>query len=450
MAISSILQIGKQALLKHQSAIHTTAHNIANVNTDGYTRQRPDFTTFNQAGLNQLAQGLSLDGAVRLRHDFAESQIRYAKQDMGKFETAEQIYTEIEGIFDESSNTGLSSILSEFWDSWSGLASNPESQTARNEVKNRGIILTRAFNQTYSQLDDLHANLKSEIENRVTIANNLIDQIRIVNRQIEFQSNYELMDRRDQLLQQLAEKIPIDVTERSDGGLVVALNGLILASNAETHHIAARFVGAGDNTEAQIYYAESNRQVIINSGELSALIEIHNQTIPEYQNHLDDMAQALTVQTNRIHVSGYNQSGVTGKDFFLSGIDGARDMAVNQEIINNPDYIAASQTENAKGDGTIAQLIADLQNEKIVNGVTVNEAYISLLGDIGNDKQTNTYLRSTQALIIQNLQNQRDAVSSVSLDEEMARLIQYEQGYTAAARIITTVDKMLDDLLALL
>ncbi len=420
------------------------------MNTEGYTRQRPDFSIINQSGLNQLGLGLSLDGAVRLRQNFAETQLRYSRQDLGKFETAEQVYEEIEGIFDESSGTGLSSVLSEFWDSWSDLAINPESQTARNEVKNKGIILSRAFNQTYSQLDGLHDNLESEIEIRVASANNLIEQIGALNQRIRAQTNYELMDQRDHLIQQLSTKLPIEVTNQSDNNIIVSLNGLVLATATETHEITASFTGGTGNSEAQISYAGSSQRINIESGELSALTEMYNNVIPDYQNRLDVMAQAITTQTNRVHSTGYNQSGITGKDFFTADIDGARDMSVSSEILSNPDYIAASATADAKGDGSHAQLIADLQNDTSANGLTVHEVYITLLSDIGNEKQANTFLRTNQELVIKNLQNQRDALSGVSLDEEMARLIQFEQGYTAAARIINTVDEMVDDLLSLL
>ena len=145
MAIS-IMEIAKNALLNNRSAVSTTAKNIANVNTVGYTLLRPDLSTslYNSFQSN----GLRLEGAVRMRQSYAEKQIRHEKQDLGKHRTAELIYSEIEGIFNEPSDTSISNVMANFWDSWNDLANSPESQTARNVVKNRGIILSQTFNQT--------------------------------------------------------------------------------------------------------------------------------------------------------------------------------------------------------------------------------------------------------------------------------------------------------------
>ncbi|MFH1851433.1 MAG: flagellar hook-associated protein FlgK [Candidatus Neomarinimicrobiota bacterium] len=450
MAITSIFEISKQSLLKHQAAINTTAKNIANVNTEGYTRLCPDFTSVTGLGLNQLQQGLTLEGAVQLRQSFAESQILYERQDLGKHETAELLYSQIEEIFAEPSDTGLSNVMSEFWDSWSDLANNPESQTARSEVKNKGIILARSFNQTYTQLENLRDNLRKEIDIRVREANQLITQIGTLNSQIESKPGFDLIDQRNQLLEQLAEKLPIDVLVQESGSVIVSTGGLVLASNTETHLLGTTTTADGNTMTSHLTYAESGRVLKLESGELSSLTEIHDTVIPEYQAKMDQMAQALTAQSNRVHASGYNQSGITGINFFVPGIDSAVNMAVNPDILNNPQYIAASASASDKGDGSVAQQLSDLRYEDIVNGNTVSEAYFTLVGDIGNAKQSSSFLRLNQEKVVQNLQNQRDAVSAVSLDEEMARLIQFEQGYNAAARLINTVDEMFDQVLAMM
>ena len=445
MAIS-IMEIAKNALLNNRSAVSTTAKNIANVNTVGYTLLRPDLSTslYNSFQSN----GLRLEGAVRMRQSYAEKQIRHEKQDLGKHRTAELIYSEIEGIFNEPSDTSISNVMANFWDSWNDLANSPESQTARNVVKNRGIILSQTFNQTYDQLNDLSKNLEQELSDKVNEINLLIEQIGALNKQIMANPGFNIMDQREQLVLQLAEKIPINVREIDNSNMIVSLNGLILCSNDTNHLLALDTSVDGNRSVVNIKYAESGKNILINSGEIGALVDIHNNDIPDYQEQLNSIAQALIVNTNRIHRTGYNQNGITGKDFFDSSATDAAKFAVSDEILTNSDYIAASNSASAIGDGSIAQQISDLRFDEIADGSTVNEIYIGMLGDIGNTKQSHTFLNKNQTLVIQNLENQRDAVAGVSLDEEMSRLIQYEQGYTAAARLLNTVDEMIDTLLS--
>jgi len=442
----SIMEIAKNALLNNRSAVSTTAKNIANINTEGYTLLRPDLST-SRANFFQ-SNGLRLEGAVRMRQNYADKQIRHEKQDLGKHRTAELIYSEIEGIFNEPSDTSISNVIADFWDSWTDLANSPESQTARNVVKNRGIILSQTFNQTYDQLNDLSKNLEQDLTDKVNEINLLIGQIGTLNKQIINNTAFNIMDQREQLVLQLAEKISIDVREMDNGNMIVSLNGLILCDNDENHLLTLDTSVDGNRTVVDIKYAESGKNIVINSGEIGALVDIHNNDIPDYQEQLDSIAKALIANTNRIHQTGYNQNGITGKDFFDSSVPNAANFAVSKEILTNSDYIAASVSASAIGDGSIAQQISDLRYDKIVSGSTVNEIYIGMLGDIGNTKQSHTFLNKNQTLVIQNLENQRDAVAGVSLDEEMARLIQYEQGYTAAARLLNTVDEMIDTLLA--
>lgn len=446
MSISRIYEATKRSLLTQQAAINTTARNIANVNTPGYTRRRID--------MSRLTLGFSgMDGAsaMRIQNRFVESQLWYEKQELGKQSMNEMLLQQVEGTFGEPSDSGLSNIMSEYWNSWSNLASNPESISARTLVKDKGVLLANTFNRLDKNLKNLQQQVGQEIQQKVSEINNIVHQVEMINEQIGAHGSNDLLDQRDLLIHQLASKIDIQVNESSNGSLAIASGGHILISGGYANQLRVDKTQLSNGVfNIDIKMVNGDNSVNISSGELGGLLEVHNDHVAGYIEKLNTMAISLKDAVNNVQASGYNLSGITGVNFFKDNISGAGDFAVADEILNDPSLIASSAGADTPGDGSIAQMVTDLQNSNIVEGSTLSDFYNTLITGIGNQVQEAKFIKDNQERIVEQLSNQQAAVSGVSLDEEMTNLIQYEQAYQAAARMVTTVDELMESVLRMI
>jgi len=174
-----------------------------------------------------------------------------------------------------------------------------------------------------------------------------------------------------------------------------------------------------------------------------------NDEIPEIVRELDNMAVTLSIYVNTLHVKGYSLEGKTGIRFFKSNITGASNFELNDEIVNDPTLIVASSRPDEPGNNEIAMAIHDLQYRDIISGSTVSDYYNALISRIGMKSQEVEFLRSSQEKVVTGLQNTLDSISGVSLDEEMTNLMEYQHAYEAAAKMVKTVDELIQTVLSL-
>jgi len=448
MPISSIINIARRALTAHQSAVDTTARNIANINTDGYKRRRIDLSALNSNGLRNT--GFTQDNMARIRQRFIENQLGYENQNLGKYKMDKMIMTQIENIFGEPNDSGLINVMSEFWNSWNDLANDPESQYARTIVHDKGVVLANTFNRIHSDLINLNQQICNDIHEKVTQVNQIINQIKSINQQISANYSDDLMDQQDLLVTKLTSLMNIDTRESANGEITVSINGQIIVSDDYVNELAVNTSSESGISITNIYLSEGNRPLNINSGEVGSLIEINNRQIPDYIGKLDTLARSIAEQVNTIHYKGYNLDGTTEINFFSDNISGASDFKVSDDVYNDPSIIASGESMDKPGDGSIAQDIFDIQFYQSVQGSTVFDFHNSTVGQIGSKVQESEFLSRSAEMIVQNLQNQRDSVSGVSLDEEITNLIKHEQAYQAAARMVSTVDEMMQTVLNML
>jgi len=194
---------------------------------------------------------------------------------------------------------------------------------------------------------------------------------------------------------------------------------------------------------------QGNKSIEVISGELGGLMEFHNIHVSSYINSINESAVSLANEVNKVHVQGFNLTGLSGLNFFKDTISGAGDFSLSSEILSDSTLIATSLESDVSGNSTTAQAIAELQYDEIINGRSVLDNYNSLIADVGNRVQEATFIRQNQEKIVQQLQIQKASVTGVSLDEEMTQLIQFEQAYGAAAKMISTVDELMQTILSL-
>ncbi|KEH89019.1 flagellar hook protein FlgK [Clostridium novyi A str. BKT29909] len=229
----STLNVGKRGLYAQQGALDVTSHNIANSNTKGYTRQRALMETTrpfgmpsmdNQVGPGQIGTGVEISKIQRVRDTFMDYQVRRETSTLGQYEARDKYLSEIEGIFNEPSDTGMSNLIGKFFDSWEELSKHPEDSNARTVVAHQAAALADELNHTHSQLDKVKKNAQDSIKQSVYDINSTLDRIDKLNQQImsvkiSGMEPNDLMDKRDLLLDELSKKFNVVVEQDKFGSI---------------------------------------------------------------------------------------------------------------------------------------------------------------------------------------------------------------------------------------
>lgn len=448
---SRILDIARGAMAAQNAAITTTSHNIANVNTPGYSRQRVDLTSAKPmaATYGFVGQGVDIQSIHRMRDTFVDTQLRFENQTLGRWQYRENVMVEVENIFNEPSDTGLSQILENFWDSWDELGNDPQSGSAREQVRQMGTHLVNTFQHLSKRLTDLQDRLNEDLKGKVDEINSKTVLIGELNDQIasaetrDITAN-EFRDQRDRLVDDLSKLVDVTVTDQDNGMITLSLSGHILVERNVAYQLSTSTGSNGRSTVDTIVWERNNRPVAINNGEVKGILELRDEIIQGKLNDLDELANSMVTQVNTLHTAGYGQDGFTGYDFFSSASTGADDIALDNGILGDITRIAAS-SDGTAGNGDTAHAIAGLRESRVMSGnsITMDDFYAAMMGSLGVQSQEASFMRENQDMMVTQLETQKSSVSGVSLDEEMSSLIKYQHAYDAAARLITTVDEMM-------
>lgn len=480
------LEIGRRGLQAQQRALDVTAHNVANANTPGYTRQEavmavadpiPVPSLHMPSGAGQLGTGVEIAAIRRLRDGFIDLQIRNESRSLGYWEARQENLNKIEGIFNEPSESGLQSVFELFWQSLEELSKNPESLAARSLVLERAQTLTETFNHLDSRLQELQQDINATVKIKVDEINSLGRQIADLNQQIlkievmGARAN-DLRDRRDLLVDQLAKIVPVQVHEDGRGVLTVTIGGCPLVQGAQLNRLGV--VENASGLYDVVWEAPEGREAAVGGGYLGGLLEMRDDYIPDLRKKLDNLARGFAEKFNEIHRQGAGVNGDTGMNFFINKDDNTGDgitagnIGINEDIVEDPWKLAAAVFievpdtddpdlyENKKqidgiwytwdtGDGSNALALAGLKHQTIDGlGTTFDDYYRSTIGVLGVDAQQAVRMKENQELLVSQLENNRQAVSGVSLDEEMINMIKFQHAYSAASRLITALDEMLE------
>jgi flagellar hook-associated protein 1 FlgK len=253
-----------------------------------------------------------------------------------------------------------------------------------------------------------------------------------------------MRDSRDGKIEELSKLANIKVTDDGQGGTLITLGNTFLQSRSGYSTLEAGLSGS----DLQVTIHGTAIVVDIASGELGGILETRNVLIPGYQAKLDDLASTLATNINTIHEAGFGLGNPppTNNDLFV-GVD-ARSININPAVSADLNLIAASG-DGAPGNNTVALALADVGGQNLMNGASTSipQFYSNLVSDIGATIQTASNTSQSQGLVLKQLENQRDAISGVSIDEEMVNLLKFQNGYGAAAKVVTTVNQMYQTLM---
>jgi flagellar hook-associated protein 1 FlgK len=456
--IYAIMSLAGQALMTQQLAISVTSHNIANVNTPGYSRQQLIMTTNTplDSSIGLIGNGVSGEAIERIYDRFLSAQISNESQGLGRWDAQKDAVELVEIIFNEADGSGLSQSMSKFWDAWQSLTNNPAGTTERQVLVTASQVLATTFNYLSSDLSQSRQDLDLAIQATVADINRLSEQLadlneKIISSEAGSLSANDYRDQRDLVLKELSELIDTNTFEDANGAVsVLVANGRPLVTAGQFWQLSTETNAAGLQDVVWVDQAGNTTNITadISGGKLKGYLEVRDGVIVDYINRLDTLAQTLMTEVNSAHQSGFALDGSAGEAFFAG--TGAADLEVNPNIAGNPVLVAAAADAlTVPGDNRKAIEIANLQYQLVMsaNTVTYNDYYSSLVRDVGNEVLISEAYYNHQSDMMAQLEKQRESVSGVSLDEEMINLIKFQNAYTAAAKLITTADEMMQTVL---
>jgi flagellar hook-associated protein 1 FlgK len=449
------LEVGKRALLTHQLTMNTIGHNLANVNTPGYTRQRTEVTSVYplETANYILGNGVKVTTVNQIRDLFLTTQYRRENKSLGEWEYREKALTQIETFFAEPYDESLGDVLNKFWSSWLDLSNNPESPAARSAVVAQSNTLTKSFHSLDQQMRDLRSTANKDVAARVGEINQTAAEIANINRlvvssELGSQKANDLRDQRDYLIDNLSKVVDVTTREKANGSVTVYISGLAIVENSDTFQLDTVVNASGRQAKYDIIWKNTETTVKITGGELKGLLDTRDVLVPRYLDQLDQLALAIVNEVNQLHRAGTGLDGISGRNFFNGSFATAATMRVEQNIDNDPTLIGASLS-GGPGDNANALAIADLRNQMTMSygTMSITEFYNSMIGDIGVDTHEAKTFKGNFEVLIHQIENSRQSVQGVSLDEEMAEMVRQQHAYEAAARLITYIDDALDTLI---
>ncbi|MEA4882364.1 MAG: flagellar hook-associated protein FlgK [Clostridia bacterium] len=427
------LETARRALFAQRAAIDITGHNLANASTPGYRRQRALLVaTPPAAGGLAPGTGVTVASIERMRDQFVDTQIRNTLASLGRWEARNGVLEEMQEVFKEPSDIGLSAMMDRFWISWHELSGAARDPGRRTSIQQEGASLASAFNLASTQLKEMSDDIQRNIGAMVGRVNATAANIASINReiirgQVVGENVSDLLDRRDLLVEELASDVDVTAVEESNGAVNVTVGGRMLVAGPESREISL--------------------ETPITGGRVKGLLEAANQVIPSYLRQIDDLADGVIAAVNQIHRSGFDIEGNPGGDFFEG--HGAGGIRVAQAIVNDSGKIAAADAAGSPGNGKNALKIAQLKDVLTMNGgiASFRDFYGGMITGLGLDTQESIRSSDVYAGVLDQQHMRREAVSGVSPDEELLELIKHQAAYDAASRLVNVMDEMLDRLI---
>ena len=483
-SLNSSMNIGLSGLQAAQGALSIVGHNIANVNTENYSRQRADMAAGQPQTYGSLSfgSGVSIANITSMRDKYLDLQIA---KSTSRQQGANVRYDGVEGIsavFEDDGTSGLSTLLQNYFQSFQQLSASPEDTSARTNVVNQAQNLVDGLQSRYQMLEDQRTQADESVKSITEQVNTLTTQIAALNTRISSETtngaDSDGRDQRQALVNQLAGLVGIQVYEDSSKRLQISLESgtaaLVSGNNAYAMTVT-RDSTPNHFSKVEVTMGSLTIDVTkqIGEGSLGANLDLRDNILVGYEDKLDELAAGVVGQTNLLHWGGYALDGTTTHQYFFmdSGVDDAtglptsisaanhyrgmvKAMEVNTAIVGDPSLIAAAGASGSPGNNENARALAELQNmpDAVDTGIAGDQCTFSamvsrLVNTIGTDVQNFDISSTSQENLLAALQTQRDRISAVDMDEEATALITYQRSYQASAHFISVINELTSQLL---
>ncbi|MBX3099310.1 MAG: flagellar hook-associated protein FlgK [Salinibacterium sp.] len=448
-----------------RAGIDAVGQNIANVNTEGYTRQRVSQSANGSlAGIGPLdtlfrgGTGVTVDMIQRLGNALLESRVRTASASSGYAEMNSTVMNSLESSLHEPSDVGLAATLHDFWASWQDLANHAGESSSAGVLIEAGRKLAGAVAQGYADAADTFDTTRSQAQGMVTQVNAMATQVAALNDQIRQataagQSPNEMLDQRARLTTSLANLTGATVVDRADGSADVLVGGNPLVTGSKTHTLvltgAMRLEDANSSTVQLEWANRPGDSAALSGGALAAAVAAMGPgtagsggSIVSAAESYNALATQIATQVNAIHSTGVTTTGTTNLNFF--SFAAGKPAALGLTIVpTDASGIATGAVGAGPLDGSLADKIAGLGTST----TGPDSAWSAFVVRVGIETGKASDQASTASQASASATSKLLSETSVDMDEETTQLITYQHAYQGAARVMTAIDEMLDTLI---
>ncbi|MCU0274312.1 MAG: flagellar hook-associated protein FlgK [Acidimicrobiales bacterium] len=449
------LMIGVNGLLAAQRSLDVVAHNLANVNTPDYARQRvvlkeaPPVTGFRPGqGAPAYGMGVVIQGIELMTDRFVEASIREQKSHMGSLTATADLATRIDEVLGRTDG-GLGDSVSRFWGAWDQLALTPELMATRNGVLEAGQDLAGALREAKNMIDDVVAEADFRLRDQVDEINTLAEQVARLNGEIMSVHGRQgvagdLITERYRLVNRLSELAGASLQVNDDGSADVLIPGGMLVGGSKASQIEVT-----TGPPAEIVWSDTGLPSATR-GSTGAIRDALDGGFDDLYERYDLLANGIRTAVNALHAAGTDLDGTTGVDFFTG--TGAGDLEVNAALTARG---VAASASGPSADGNQAVAIGSLRVQAIIADpsdpttpvATASASISNLVAEIGRRAQSAERRVESATAIGADLEVRRGEISGVSVDEELTDMLRFQRAYEASARVLTSMDQMLDTLI---
>jgi flagellar hook-associated protein 1 FlgK len=468
--LQHILNMGGQSLGNSRLGIEVTGHNIANAQTPGYSRQRPDIEANNptQYGSLILGQGAKVTRIARAHNEYLEQALRRETQGHGRAEAFEHNISRLEGHFNPDLTSTVRMRLDSFGSALRDFANMPEEPAMRIHLLETANTLTTSINVTHSNVVQLQKDISEELAVDCEIASQKLKEVANLNREVlalQMGDNTrpnDLEDRRDVALKELSKLMDIQMykddrglyTVRGPGGHLL-VEGIFSAEVRLDHDVAK-----GEPRIVATDFEKTKGADITSkftTGKIAGMLDVRDKHAQKIRENLNEFAMTFGQAFNQVHEKGFGRgefSDVNGRAFF-EGVNGqyeaAQQISVSRLIQQDTDSIAAGMSPLTPGDNVIVnELIKTMSQPLFDKGTNSATAfYDNFVATLGSAAMSAKNELKAAQVVKANVETQKEQISGVSLDEEAANMLKYQHLFTASSKIITTADEMFKTVLDL-
>lgn len=458
MSTFSGLNAATTSLWAQRRALDITGQNISNVNTAGYSRQRVDMQAIGGSAVpafystgNGIGGGVKADDVLRIRDIFLEGRGHAEHANNARLTTEAGALEQVETAFREPGENGIQSLLADVWNGWGDVDNAPDTDAARGQVIQQMDTLVGGLHfasaSLNAQWNQTRENLTVLVKDVNAAARTVADLNQAIQRAtaVGMPSN-DLADQRDLLVMNLADQVGATVRQGKDGMVDVVVGGMTVVAGTSAAQLALAGSAdmAGTTGDALRLVSAVGGYPVSASGTAGGQLTALNDIFPKYQGSLDTLANDLSAVINAVHKDGFDKLGNAGGAVFVSS-DGTPITASNIELgFTDPAKIAASRIGGGPNtDNSNADRIAQFRGQK--DGPDAD--YRKIVVTLGVEAAVANRNVSIQSVITTQVDAARESVAGVNIDEEMTNMLSFQHAYSAAGRLVTTIDEMLDQLI---
>jgi len=308
VSLSSVLSVARSAMNAQQVIIQTAGHNVANAETEGYSRQRVELKPSPEQHwtYGSVGTGVSILDVGRARDELLDESYRQEASGSAAAKLRHDLLASVESVLGEPSDNGLAAAMDAFWSSWSDLATQPTSAAARSVVQQRGANVAGILNSFDSRLADLRSQTTTNLENAIAKINTLADHIgslngRIVSSEVDGTTAGDLRDQRDLAIDQLAEFGAVRVIPNMDGSVQVLLGNNALVDGVQSRHLQTTVSSGG---RIALKLTNGHEPILPVGGSTQTMLDFLNEDLADTKGRLDAMAASMVARVNALHGGG--------------------------------------------------------------------------------------------------------------------------------------------------